>query len=829
MSVTNATLLMPTETTLAIASTSWVDSIINTTFLGAPYPPMTCLELFLCFVVFLLFMLFICSNKARLKLKSCNDEHLQTKKTLRNKIEEFNVLFNALPGFVWQKDSHGAIVTANQATCNALGFSEDDIVGKTVRDLFPPALAEEMAKQDEQLLRGKIPLLQIESLSPFSAQPKFISTRMEAFKNDDGSIGGIIGLGIDITELKLIEKELRYREALHKLIMNLAISFVNIPLDELDSAIIRVLAMAGDFAKADRAFIYTYDFDAQTIRRTHEWHAPGVNSFNRELTSLPLGHFSEWVKIHLRKEPVNIPCVQKLPKDDALRQLFEEQAVKTILTTPLIHGSRCFGFVGFDAVHEEKKWSGNEIELLTLMAELLTNTKLRQEHEYCLTQAKAAAEKAHKEVEILIQDRTRDLAITNALLQIESAERMVAISNLNLIQNAISSVFIAVDTQDRVFRWGQAAERAFSIESLKAEGALFRNLPIPWDWNTVLDSVQACTASNKKTRAVNVGYTRPDGSEGFLVLTVSPIYGDEAPGYLILGEDVTDIRLLENRLAQSAKLEAIGQLAAGIAHEINTPAQYVSDSVAFLRDYFTDTVELMDLLQTHCREGWIPADADSARLCSILSNLDLEFAAPEILGTFDRIFDGMERISTIVRAMNRFSHVSGSIKTQVDINAVIENTIIISRNEWKLIADIKTDLDPELKKIFGQVNEIGQVFLNTIINASHAIAEAVRGTSRRGTISITTRNADDGVEVRIQDTGTGIPRDIHEKIFNLFFTTKTLGKGTGQGLTIAYDIVVKKHGGRISFVSEQGQGTTFLINLPSDTATMNDLVEEYKA
>lgn len=172
--------------------------------------------------------------------------------------------------------------------------------------------------------------------------------------------------------------------------------------------------------------------------------------------------------------------------------------------------------------------------------------------------------------------------------------------------------------------------------------------------------------------------------------------------------------------------------------------------------------------------------------------------------------------------MNRFSYDSGSIKTEVNVNSVIENTITISRNEWKYIADLKTDLDPSIKTIIGQANEIGQVLLNIIINATHSISEAARNTARRGIILITSENIEDGVKISIHDNGTGIPKDIHNKIFNLFFTTKTIGKGTGQGLAIAYDIVVKKHFGRISFNSEPGKGTTFHVIFPFATPAIDD-------
>lgn len=782
---------------------------------------MTLIEI-LSYVIILFFLCIVCSNRKKNKLKKCNEEYARTQQLLLNKIKEFEIFIDAIPGYVWQKDKNGAIVAANKQTCAALGISKTDIVGKTVRDLFPPGLAKKLATQDQQFLNGKITTLQTEDFSPFSSNKKFISTRMNVVKNEDNQITGIIGIGLDVTKLKIIEEKLLYSKAYLKVVLDIAINFVNIPLPEIDEAIIEALALAGNFSMADRAVLLSYNSDTRTICCTHEWLGPVSGRSHQKLKNLPLAGSLHWIESHLSKEHLSILCIQKLPEDDALRQILTDLRIKSIITSPLLHASRCIGFVGFASAYSEKKWSKNESELLRLMSELLINAKLRQEHDLHLIRAKATAEAAYETIEARIQKRTQELATANALLQRESAERIIAISNLNLIQSAISLVLIAVNAQGKVFRWGERTELVFGIKPVEAEGTLFQDIPVPWDWETVTNSVQACLTSGQKTQAANVEFTRRDGSKGFLMITVNPMVGAEAPGYLILGEDVTEIRTLENRLAQSAKLEAIGQLAAGIAHEINTPAQYVSDSVTFLKDVFTNTIQFIDMLKAHYQEGMKPDCVTSSKLYSILSSLDLEFSAPEVPDTFDRIFDGMARISSIVQAMNRFSYGSGSIKTEVNVNSVIENTITISRNEWKHIADLKTDLDPNIKTIIGQANEIGQVFLNIIINATHAISEAARNTSRRGVILITSKNIDDGVKISIQDNGAGIPSDIHDKIFNLFFTTKTIGNGTGQGLAIAYDIVVKKHFGRIFFTSEAGHGTTFHVIFPFASTSTDD-------
>ena len=176
--------------------------------------------------------------------------------------------------------------------------------------------------------------------------------------------------------------------------------------------------------------------------------------------------------------------------------------------------------------------------------------------------------------------------------------------------------------------------------------------------------------------------------------------------------------------------------------------------------------------------------------------------------------EGLERIAKIVRAMKEFSHPSVE-KGATDINRAIESTITVARNEWKYVADMVTNFDPDLPPVPCLKGEFNQVILNILVNAAHAIADlSGSGSDVKGTITVSTRHDDQWVETRIADTGPGIPDEIRTKIFDHFFTTKEVGKGTGQGLSIAYNVVVNKHGGTISVDSTVGQGTCFIIRLP---------------
>jgi signal transduction histidine kinase len=271
---------------------------------------------------------------------------------------------------------------------------------------------------------------------------------------------------------------------------------------------------------------------------------------------------------------------------------------------------------------------------------------------------------------------------------------------------------------------------------------------------------------------------------------------------------------MEGQLRQAQKLEAIGQLAAGIAHEINTPTQFISDNIRFIRDSFPD---IQKLLAAHAR---FLADAESGRIApesmaglrSMEKDCDIGYLSAEMPKAIQQSLDGIERVAKIVGAMKDFSRPGTTDKVMTDLNKAIESTLIVCRNEWSRVAELVTELDPALPSVLVQPGEFNQVLLSLLINATHAIADA--GRNGRGTITVTTRREGSQVEIRIRDNGTGIAEPIRHRIFEPFFSTKDVGRGSGQGLAVARSVVVDKHQGSLTFETETGQGTTFIIRLP---------------
>ncbi|MGH2943049.1 MAG: sensor histidine kinase, partial [Solirubrobacteraceae bacterium] len=322
-------------------------------------------------------------------------------------------------------------------------------------------------------------------------------------------------------------------------------------------------------------------------------------------------------------------------------------------------------------------------------------------------------------------------------------------------------------------------------------------------------------------KATEFRFVRSDGEEIWLRDTATTVC-DEGGGRRVQGLvfDVTaakraeaDRERMEVELRLAQKLESVGQLATGIAHEINTPIQFVGDSIGFLERSFGDLMKLVDVygeLQDSVEHGAPPPELIE-RVGEAQFDADVEYLAERVPAAFERTLDGVRRVATIVRAMRDFGHPTTDL-TPVDINEAVENTLIVATNEYKYVADLTCELG-KVPAVVCNRGDINQALLNLIVNAAHAIADAVGDSGERGAITIRTAVQDDAVRISISDTGMGIPAEIAERIYDPFFTTKAVGRGTGQGLAITRTIV-ERHDGRISFDSVAGEGTTFDIVLP---------------
>ena len=426
------------------------------------------------------------------------------------------------------------------------------------------------------------------------------------------------------------------------------------------------------------------------------------------------------------------------------------------------------------------------------------------------------------ELEKLIENRTAELVQVNLDLKHEITEHELgrkalseAYNEIHLIISSISSIMIGVDNNGMVTLWNDVASKLLSLSSDDVVGLDFFALPINWNREKIAQEAAECVKSNKNIRMADILLRHQTDGIRILGITLTPLFlkDKEHPGFLLIGADITERRLLEDQVGRSNKLEAIGQLAAGVAHEINTPTQLVGSNLRFLGQQLDTILGWLDKLHQQKdaakTESKIPSLIIGSEKDVTLAQL--EYFKQEAPKAIEQSLEGIDRISHIVTAMRFFTHPGSENKEIADLNQIIQNAISLSRNEWKIIAEIKTDFDPNLPEVECLPIELSQVVLNIIINAIHAIQDSGE---EKGQIVIVSRQAGELIEVSITDNGTGIPKEIQSKIFDPFFTTKDIGRGTGQGLAIAYTVIVKKHGGTLEFESETGKGTTFIIRLP---------------
>jgi len=321
--------------------------------------------------------------------------------------------------------------------------------------------------------------------------------------------------------------------------------------------------------------------------------------------------------------------------------------------------------------------------------------------------------------------------------------------------------------------------------------------------------------------AVSEAYDASDMDRALLERSIELASGELYEQNQQLERDIAARRRLELELQNGEKLRAVGQLAAGIAHEINTPVQFVGDSVHFLRTSFQELSGLLDQYSTFCfavedGQGGQGAPHDLTGVRAVEASIDLSSLREDVKMAFERVDEGVLRVTEIVRAMKEFGHADQRETVAFDLNRGILNTLTVARNEIKHIADVELELD-DLPLVSCNAGEINQVFLNLVVNAAHAISERMGPDYDRGKIVIRSMVQGDQVMITIADDGPGMPASVAARIFEPFFTTKEVGRGTGQGLPIARSIIVDKHAGSLTFETAPGVGTTFRIRLPIGT------------
>lgn len=390
---------------------------------------------------------------------------------------------------------------------------------------------------------------------------------------------------------------------------------------------------------------------------------------------------------------------------------------------------------------------------------------------------------------------------------------------LDLLINSLSSIIIGVSIKDRITHWNPFAAEVFGLTAEEIYGKRFFESGIKWDWSIIYEAISESILEEKSIRIDDLKFENIQGKSGIMGLTINPLKrgGEILDGFIILGKDLTEQKFLEAQLLQSNKLEAIGQLAAGVAHEINTPMQYIGDNLKFIKKSFTGLIRVLEVYKNPLTDNCDSVEINSriSRIKDVSEDINLPYLIEQMPMALDQSLEGVARVSGIVHSMKSFSHPGAGQKMPADINRAIENTVTVSSNEWKYDCEMQLNLNPDLPAVPCFESEFNQVILNLIVNARDAVREAKESKKiESGLITITTERSGAHIVVKVKDNGAGIPAEIMPKIFDPFFTTKDVGKGTGQGLPISHSIIVEKHEGSLYFESENGNGTVFIIKLP---------------
>jgi len=400
--------------------------------------------------------------------------------------------------------------------------------------------------------------------------------------------------------------------------------------------------------------------------------------------------------------------------------------------------------------------------------------------------------------------------------------------------DSLPVLVVLVDGEGKVVRLNRTAEAWGLTQVTQAPGKRLHDLLHP---GCAPDACWSEPAFREAPRAIQEGHgLELDVEDPILGRSLRAWFhrlaplsdGPSAASMVVVLEDITpavaatlEPDRMEVQLRQAQKMESIGQLAAGIAHEINTPIQFVSDNLVFLHDSFGAFRSLLTTLRetlAAAKRGELTPEK-AAETEEGLSGLELDFYVAEVPQAIRQARDGAERVASIVAAMKAFSHPGPAVRKPVDLRSAIDNTVTVARNRWKYHARLEVEHDPQLPAVSCVAGEFNQVMLNLIVNAADAVAEKKRGGGDGdglGLIRITTRADGAWAEIRVQDDGTGIPDSVRGRIFEPFFTTKEVGQGSGQGLALCHAIIVKKHGGTLDFETEAGRGTTFIVRLPID-------------
>jgi PAS domain S-box-containing protein len=784
-------------------------------------------------------------------------EHKQAEQALAQERDLLGTLMDNLPDYIYFKDRQSRFLRINRAHTKAFGLSDPgQAVGKTDFDFFAAEHAQQAYNDEQEVITTGKPMTAKEEKETWpDGRVTWVSTIKMPFRDANGAIIGTFGVSRDITERKRAEKALEERTAY----LNTLIEISPVGIAVLDNEE-RVQMCNPAF---ERLFLYSrqemqgFNLDeliiptelvseaesltkqtlggasvhATSRRRRKDGTLVDVEIYAVPLVmdDKPLGFLGLYQDITERKQAEQALAQERdllgTLMDNLPDYIYFKDRQSRFVRTNMAH-AKAFGlsepgqavgktdFDFFTAEHAQQAYN-DEQEVITTGKPMTAKEEKETWPDGRVTWA-STIKMPFRDVNGAIIGTFGVSRDTTERKRAEEALRTSEERYRELFENASDLVF-TTDLKGRLTSLNRVAEQTLGYSREEAAQMNLRQLVDPRHWQRVEQTRERLLAGDSAV-TLELEITAKDGRR--VVLEVNPrlIYkGGKPVGMQGIGRDITGRDEREMELRHSQKLESVGRLASGIAHEINTPIQFVGDNTRFVQDSFRGLQTLLSKyqeLRDAAASGAVSPDL-LATVRRVEEESDCAYLLEEIPKALTQTLDGVTRVATLVRAMKDFAHPESKEKAAADLNKALLSTLIVARNELKCVADVETDLG-NLPPVVCNISDLNQVFLNLLVNAAHAIGD-VKGTRKKGKIRVRTVAEGKTVLVTITDTGCGIPEGIRTKVFDPFFTTKGVGRGTGQGLAIARSVVVERHKGTLTFESEVGKGTSFYVRLPVES------------
>ena len=770
-------------------------------------------------------------------------------KALQDKTREMELVITGAQIGTWMWDVQTGAIAINDKWANMLGYEKSEMTlhVSTWRELLHPEDIERVESTLADHLSGKTEVYVADQrLRHKSGHWIWVRDVGQIFERDATDAPLLVrGIHLEITELKEALQEIgEARKESDEIIANFLDSLLVVNRDLLITRINKEACSMLGYTQTEllgQPVSHIFQEDNNTLDQyfNFPWHEVTENQNelrNIELTFISANGKEHPVLINLARltndEQITIGVIAGAKDISALKEvMLETQSQKDFIENILNNAPGGVLVIGADNTlvrnnhtydHYLAEWSEQyEVEpgslhenLLALLGQALPHSPDGE------IKLNLSASSHDLIIEYHASSRGDDPSIAAQVVFLKDAtSRYQAEANRKLHSTVLEQTSDAVFVTDThaVIRFANHA--ALSISGYREDEILGQKMSI---FKSGLNEVSFYqhmwqTLINGKIWQNPLTNKKKDGSLFETVTTISAVRNQsgETTHYVSLWRDVSHERTLQHQLLQAQKMEAVGQLAAGVAHEINTPIQYIQNNVSFFQDSFNDLSPLLnDLQQLLQRPDKLTDSKWFSQLKTHGAGCDLEYIQDEIPKSIRESLDGINQVANIVSAMKEFSHPGGITLVPADLNKLIENTAIVTRNEWKYVSTLETDLQPDLPLMTCDPGAWSQILLNLIVNSAQAISTKENPSRIMGMIKIATRLNDEKVEFTITDTGGGISQENLVHIFEPFFTTKDVGKGTGQGLAIVYDLVVNKHKGTIDCTSDPGQGTTFTIKVP---------------